>query len=79
MRYRCGRGKDTALTKYKWEVLGKFEGMPHRVLFKPPSEPIKTATGAELPPHVLTIWDDASLLAVGIRRTAIDAEPSKAS
>jgi len=53
---------------FKWEILK----IPPTVLFEVPSEPIKTPTGVVLPPRVLTVWDDASLLAVGIRRTVID-------
>ena len=53
---------------FKWEILN----IPPTVLFEVPNEPIKTPTGAELPARVLTVWDDASLLAVGIRRTVVD-------
>jgi hypothetical protein len=52
---------------FKWEILN----VPPTVLFEVPKEPIRTPTGV-LPPHVLTVWDDASLLAVGIKRTVVD-------
>jgi hypothetical protein len=52
---------------FKWEILN----VPPTVLFDVPNEPIKTPSGAVLPPRVLTVWDDASLLAVGIRRTVV--------
>jgi hypothetical protein len=53
---------------FKWEILT----VPPAVLFEVPNESIKTPSGAVLPPRVLTVWDDASLLAVGIRRTVVD-------
>jgi hypothetical protein len=53
---------------FKWEILST----PPIVLFEVPSEPIKTPNGAVVPARVLTMWDDTSLLAVGIRRTAVD-------
>jgi hypothetical protein len=53
---------------FKWELLK----IPPTVLFEVPNEPIKTPTGVVLPPRVLTVWDDASLLAVGISRTVVD-------
>jgi len=53
---------------FKWEILN----VPPTVLLEVPNEPIKTPTGVVLPSRVLTVWDDASLLAVGIRRRVVD-------
>jgi hypothetical protein len=53
---------------FKWEMLK----IPPTLLFEVPNEPIKTPSGVVLPPRVLTVLDDASLLAVGIRRTVVD-------
>jgi hypothetical protein len=55
--------------QFKWQLLGT---VPLCTLYDVPSGSIKTPSGTELPAHVLIVWDDASLLAVGIRRTVID-------
>ena len=56
--------------RFKWELL--LGTAPLRTMYDVPSGSIKTPSGVELPARVLTVWDDASLLAVGIRRTVVD-------
>jgi hypothetical protein len=60
------------MARFKWELLN--DAAPPRILHDVPNGSIKTTSGTELPAHVLTVWDDASLLAVGIRRTVVDDE-----
>ena len=62
------------MTRYRWEVLSKIEGQKPTVLYELPDASIATPQGAVLPPSVLTMWDDASLMAVGIRRVRLDIE-----
>ena len=64
------------MARFKWELLN--DAAPPRILHDVPNGSIKTTSGTELPAHVLAVWDDASLLAVGQQIAAHSREADAA-
>ena len=59
--------------RFKWIICGA-EKEQERVLYEVPKEPIEMACGTILPPHILTAWDDGSLVAIGIKRVRAEVD-----